>query len=87
MDGQPAEKGDEEETMSAMARFRNLDKRATGKKDDKASTTHVNIIKQISMFGGERDSVEKVSSCGLDGKIVIWNIKSLEASIAELTIA
>jgi len=87
LDGQPAEKGDEEETMSAMARFRNLDKRATGKKDDKASTTHVNIIKQISMFGGERDSVEKVSSCGLDGKIVIWNIKSLEASIAELTIA
>lgn len=44
---QPAKKsGDEEETMSAMQRFRSLDKRATtGGKEAKSSTTHINMIK------------------------------------------
>lgn len=42
---QPAKKGDEEETMSAMQRFRSLDKRATGTKESKSLTTHTNVIK------------------------------------------
>ena len=38
--------GDEEETMSAMQRFRSLDKKATtGAKDSKSLTTHNNLIK------------------------------------------
>lgn len=84
---QPVKKsGDEEETMSAMERFRSMDKRATGTKEAKSETTHTNAIKQISVYDGARESVTKISSCGLDGKIVIWDIKSLEKSIADLKI-
>lgn len=41
---QPVKKGGDEETMSAMDKFRSLDKRATGTKEAKSSTTHTNTI-------------------------------------------
>jgi len=83
---QPAQKsGDEEETMSAMQRFRSLDKRATtGAKQDKSSTTHNNMIKQLSVYSSDGDNVSQISSGGMDGKIVIWNLKTLEKAIADL---
>jgi len=84
---EPAKKGDEEETMSAMERFRNLDKRATGSKEVKSSTTHSNAIVQLSVYAGSSDSVTKISSAGLDGRIVIWDVKTLEKSIEGLTIS
>lgn len=84
---QPAAAGDEEETMSAMAKFRSMDKNATTKKADKSQTTHSNIIKQICLYSGAPDGVTKISSCGMDGKVVIWDIKSLESSIAGMKIA
>jgi actin related protein 2/3 complex subunit 1A/1B len=78
--------GDEDETMSAMERFRNLDKRATVGKEAKSETTHENAITQLSRYHGDGETVTSVSSSGLDGKVVIWNMKSLEQSIAELKI-
>lgn len=83
---QPVKKGGDEETMSAMDKFRSLDKRATGTKEAKSSTTHTNTIVQLSVYQGERESVTKISSGGMDGKVVIWDIKSLEKSIADLKI-
>jgi len=83
---QPVKKGDDEETMSAMERFRSMDKRATGAKKEKSETTHENSIKQMTLYDGSRESVTKISSCGLDGRIVVWDIKSLEKSIADLKI-
>lgn len=74
--------GDEEETMSAMDRFRNMDKKGTAGKATKSATTHENAITQLSAY----DGLSKISSSGLDGKVVIWNIKSLEQSIADLKI-
>ena len=41
----PAKSGDDEETMSAMDKFRSLDKRATIAKESKSATTHTNVIK------------------------------------------
>jgi len=78
--------GDEEETMSAMERFRNLDKRATAGKDAKSETTHENAISQLSVYEGDGIEAKKISSSGLDGKVVIWNIESLEKSIDGLKI-
>lgn len=85
---QPAAKGvgDEEDTMSAMERFRSLDKKASGTKEAKSLTTHTNAIVQISSYGGPKENVTKISSAGLDGRIVIWDMKSLESSIAGLKI-
>ena len=43
---QPVKKGGDEETMSAMQRFRSMDKRATtGEGESKSQTTHTNAIK------------------------------------------
>lgn len=82
---QPVKTGGDEETMSAMDRFRNMDKRNTGAKEAKFETTHTNAIVQLSAYEGT-DQVTKVSSGGLDGRVVIWDIKSLEKSIADLKI-
>lgn len=83
---QPAKKGDdEEETMSAMQRFRSLDKRATtGGKANKSSTTHTNMIKKIAVHTSDGSSISQISSGGMDGRIVIWNLKTLEKAIADL---
>jgi len=83
---QPAKKsGDEEETMSAMQRFRSMDKRATtGAKQDKSTTTHNNMIKQLSVYSSDGGHISKISSGGMDGKIVIWDLKTLEKAIEDL---
>lgn len=83
---QPAKKsGDEEETMSAMQRFRSLDKKATtGGKESKSLTTHTNLIKQLSVYESGGGNVSKISSAGMDGRIVVWNLKTLEIAISEL---
>lgn len=84
---EPKKKGDdEEETMSAMERFRNLDKNASAGKVAKSTTTHDNAIKQLSVYESDGETISKISSAGLDGKVVIWNIKTLEQSIAALKI-
>lgn len=79
-------KASDDDTVSAMQRFRNLDKKATESKDAKSLTTHTNIIKEINVYGGEPGAVDKISTCAMDGKIVIWDIKCLSTSIAGLTI-
>jgi actin related protein 2/3 complex subunit 1A/1B len=83
---QPSKKNDdEEETMSAMQRFRSLDKRATvGSKAGKSLTTHVNMIKQMSIYTSDGATVSQITSGGMDGKIVIWSLKTLEKAIEDL---
>ncbi|XP_065644924.1 actin-related protein 2/3 complex subunit 1A-A isoform X2 [Hydra vulgaris] len=83
---QPLKNDGEEETISAMDKFRNLDKKNTGKRDEASSTAHVNVINQLSVYAGPKENVSKIASSGLDGKIVIWDIKTLEKSISELKI-
>lgn len=83
---QPVKKGGDDESMSAMERFRSMDKRATGTKEATSETTHVNAIKQASVYSGNPDNVTKVSTGGLDGRVVVWDIKALEKSISELKI-
>ena len=51
------------------------------------NTTHQNSINNIKPFQGARASVTKFSTSGMDGKVVIWDVKSLESAIAGLSIA
>jgi len=85
---QPAKKGDEEETMSAMAKFRSLDKKATtGAGDSKSLTVHSNAITEINAYDQAADgTASKFASSGLDGKIVIWDMRTLEKLVADLKI-
>jgi len=79
--------GDDDEQMSAMQRFKNLDKKDTAKGDAKSNTTHENAISQLRPYEQSGGQVSKISSSGFDGKVVVWNIKTLEAAIDALKIA
>ncbi len=68
---------------SAMDKFRDLDKRGqSGAADTSVLSTHQNAITQIFPMTGPRDSLVAFSTTGIDGKLVIWNCKSIESQIA-----
>lgn len=71
--------------MSAMDKFRHMDKRATttGVKTELEST-HQNTITDISIHTGGKQNASKFTTSGVDGRLVNWTIKSLEAAIAGL---
>ncbi|KAM9394492.1 actin-related protein 2/3 complex subunit 1A-A isoform 2-T2 [Pholidichthys leucotaenia] len=63
-------------TTSAMQHFRNLDKKATEEDSTKLDTLHQNSITQLCIVSGDKAKVEKYSSVGLDGAMVIWEFKT-----------
>jgi len=68
-----------------MDKFKGLDKRAReGTEDTELNSTHQNVITQIALHSGTRESATKFSTIGGDGRLVVWDCKSLEASIAGL---
>ena len=70
-----------------MAKFQGLDKRAqAGSAESSISSTHQNAITQLFPLAKKGESVSKFVTTGVDGKLVVWDCKSLESSIAGLTI-
>ncbi|MFT7797693.1 actin-related protein 2/3 complex subunit 1A-like [Arapaima gigas] len=62
--------------MSAMQHFRNLDKKATAEEERKElDTLHQNSITQLCVVEGPKSNVNKLSSVGLDGAMVVWDVK------------
>ena len=73
--------------LSAMAKFKGLDKRAqAGTGETSIASTHQNAITQVFPLATSGGSVTKFVTTGVDGRLVIWDVKSLEASIAGLKI-
>jgi actin related protein 2/3 complex subunit 1A/1B len=73
------------EFVSAMDKFKGLDKRANaGGRDVELDSTHQNAVSEILPHTGPRDNVSKFATIGVDGQLVIWDCKSLESSIAGL---
>lgn len=75
--------------MSAMAKFRTMDKHAQSSDETDAgavTTTHQNAINCVRVYEGTKADCIKFSTSGLDGRIVLWDVKSLESSIAGLKI-
>lgn len=74
--------------VSAMAKFRNLDKQAQSSEETSAvNTTHKNAINSVQVYQGSKAGATKFVTSGVDGRVVIWDVKSLESSIAGLKIA
>ena len=70
-----------------MDKFKGLDKRAQeGSQGTALDCTHQNAITQIFPHSGPRENISKFSTTGVDGRLVIWNCRSLESSIAGLSI-
>ena len=72
---------------SAMNKFKQLDSR--GQSEDTSSelgSTHQNTITSIRPFSTKSTDVDKFATSGLDGRIVIWDVKTIESQLAGLKI-
>ncbi|GAB5582695.1 actin-related protein 2/3 complex subunit 1B [Prionailurus iriomotensis] len=64
--------------MSAMERFRNMDKRATTEDRNTAlETLHQNSITQVSIYEVDKQDCRKFCTTGIDGAMTIWDFKNL----------
>ncbi|RWS30135.1 actin-related protein 2/3 complex subunit 1A-like protein [Leptotrombidium deliense] len=69
--------------ISAMKKFQNMDKRAirelevngSGAGDSILDTVHQNTIKEVRVYLESKNVAEKISTVGLDGKMVFWELK------------
>ncbi|XP_075242991.1 actin-related protein 2/3 complex subunit 1A-like [Convolutriloba macropyga] len=53
--------------------------------DTALKSVHKNTISHMMCYAGEpKTGVSKMSSCGLDGLIVVWDVASLSASLAQM---
>ncbi len=74
---------------SAFEKFKRMDSRAESESTGvKLDSVHQNSINCIRCYDRDQSTgnVTKFSTSGMDGKVVIWDIRSIEASIASLTI-
>lgn len=76
----------QEKKFNAMKHFQNMDKRAEAKSEASLDSTHQNTITQLCLYSGDKMGAQKASTSGIDGKLCIWDLKSLEGSIAGLRI-
>lgn len=73
--------------MSAMDRFRKLDVQGRAETEDTAlETTHANSITEIRAMSTCNNKVNKFSTSGKDGKLVIWEMDTICSAIAGLKI-
>ncbi|KAK9686278.1 WD domain, G-beta repeat [Popillia japonica] len=73
--------------LSAMNIFQSLDKRSTSEANDtKLDSVHQNAITSIYQYSGEKGNVRSFSTSGMDGLLVIWDVTTLEKTIAGLKI-
>ena len=73
---------------TAKSIFGNLDSKGQAQSNDtKLKTTHQNAISYIGLASGSRLEVTKFTTAGLDGKVINWDVRALEAQIPGLKIA
>jgi len=85
LDAAKAEKKDA--GNSAMSKFKQMDTRGQEADTDTVlKTQHQNAISGISAHTGGRGAVSKFTTIGIDGKLITWDVKSLESAISGLKI-
>ncbi|KAK6301164.1 hypothetical protein J4Q44_G00292620 [Coregonus suidteri] len=74
--------------ISARERFQNLDRRGSSSEttEQGLESLHKNSISQISVLEGGKSKCSKFCTTGMDGGMVIWDVKSLESSMKDLKI-
>jgi len=73
-------------TISARDIFKNKDKMGISELETRLNTTHQNQISELRIHEGNKDNVTTISTVAGDGKLVIWNIKTLASKMANLKI-
>lgn len=70
-----------ESKLTAMSKFRNLDKSAAESVDARRKTLHQNAITQIAPHKGGGGKVSTFSTVGIDGLLVLWDLQVILATI------
>jgi actin related protein 2/3 complex subunit 1A/1B len=63
--------------VSALDKFRNMDSRGSTAEEDlntAVQSRHQNAIAGIAVFQGDGGRVQKFSTVGMDGKLIIWDM-------------
>ncbi|KAI9018085.1 WD40-repeat-containing domain protein [Phycomyces nitens] len=61
------------QAASVLSRFKSMDSRGQADSTDSdLLTTHQNTINEVRFHAGTRDNVTHFSTCGVDGRVVIW---------------
>uniref|UniRef100_A0A182P8B0 Actin-related protein 2/3 complex subunit n=1 Tax=Anopheles epiroticus TaxID=199890 RepID=A0A182P8B0_9DIPT len=75
----------EQSGISAMRIFQSLDRNLrTENSDTNLESIHQNAITCVCLYSGEKGNVQRVSTSGLDGQLVIWDLDTLTRSIQGL---
>ncbi|VDM41350.1 unnamed protein product [Toxocara canis] len=62
---------------SAMQMFRNIDRNAVSESVSvQLKTLHQNAITQIVPHSGRTDNLQKFTTCGIDGLVALWDLKT-----------
>lgn len=73
--------------ISAMKIFKSLDRNSrTENSDTNLDSIHQNAITCLCIHTGDKSSVKKISTTGVDGQLVIWDIVSLTRGFEGLKI-
>lgn len=73
--------------LSAMKKFQSLDKQARIEVSDTSlDSIHQNAITCLCIYQGNKNFANKISTSGLDGQLVIWDLVSIEKKLQELRI-
>lgn len=74
--------------ISAMRKFMEMDKKGCSDSDDaNFDSVHQNAIACICIYQGDKaKGVRKISTSGLDGQMVIWDLSTLSQSMQGLRI-
>jgi len=51
-----------------------MDLKGKAKDDTQLKTIHQNTINTVRAYSGQAGSVRQISTTGVDGRIVIWNL-------------
>ncbi|KAJ9626244.1 ARP2/3 actin-organizing complex subunit Sop2 [Taxawa tesnikishii (nom. ined.)] len=60
---------------SALNMFKQMDlKGKTGRDDTQLKTVHQNTISTVREYSGQPGSIRQISTSGVDGRVVVWNL-------------
>ncbi|KAM5471249.1 ARP2/3 actin-organizing complex subunit Sop2 [Microsporum audouinii] len=59
---------------SALNKFRQMDLKGSTKDDSKLHSVHQNTISTLRVYSETNGAVKKISSSGVDGRVVIWDV-------------
>lgn len=54
--------------------FRQMDLRGKTVDDTQLKTVHQNSISTVRAYSGSPESINQISTSGVDGRVVVWNL-------------